>query len=257
MSERPGWLVYELGGLGAMLDGLRTAFAGGVGPQAIPVSQLLAFTPSAAHGVTGLVLAVFMLQWLIQVNADGTGYLAQRAMACRDDHEARRSAVIFTFAQIVLRSLIWLPIALGLLLLYPPQAALTAGEFVAQREATYVLGMAELLPSGMKGLMLAAMIAALASTVDTHLNWGASYWTNDIYARFLCRSRGRVLCRRPKRSTMPASSGSMVNQQVNSLLTRSLIKRIAATCRSSVAFAVVWPAGITTSASSGDRTPTR
>jgi len=183
--------VRELGGLGAMLEGLRAAFAHGVGPQAIPVSQLLAFTPSAAHGVTALVLAVFMLQWLIQVNADGTGYLAQRAMACRDDHEARRSAVIFTFAQVVLRSLIWLPIALGLLLLYPPQAALSAGEFVAQREATYVLGMAELMPAGMKGLMLAAMIAALASTVDTHLNWGASYWTNDIYARFLCRARGR------------------------------------------------------------------
>ena len=32
------------------------------------------------------------------------------------------------------------------------------------------------------------MLAALASTVDTHLNWGASYWTNDIYRRFICRA---------------------------------------------------------------------
>jgi solute:Na+ symporter, SSS family len=30
------------------------------------------------------------------------------------------------------------------------------------------------------------MLAALASTVDTHLNWGSSYWTNDIYKRFVC-----------------------------------------------------------------------
>ena len=38
------------------------------------------------------------------------------------------------------------------------------------------------------GLMLVGMLAALASTVDTHLNWGASYWTNDVYRRFICQS---------------------------------------------------------------------
>jgi SSS family solute:Na+ symporter len=54
--------------------------------------------------------------------------------------------------------------------------------------------MAEMLPSGVKGLMLTAMLAALASTVDTHLNWGASYWTNDLYKRFFCR---HVLKREP------------------------------------------------------------
>jgi SSS family solute:Na+ symporter len=47
------------------------------------------------------------------------------------------------------------------------------------------------MPVGMKGLMLTAMIAALASTIDTHLNWGAAYWTNDIYARFVARWLGK------------------------------------------------------------------
>ena len=46
--------------------------------------------------------------------------------------------------------------------------------------------MIELLPPGLLGLMLTGMLAALASTVDTHLNWGASYWTNDLFRRFLC-----------------------------------------------------------------------
>lgn len=36
--------------------------------------------------------------------------------------------------------------------------------------------------------MLTGMLAALASTVDTHLNWGASYWTNDLYKRFVMES---------------------------------------------------------------------
>ncbi len=40
--------------------------------------------------------------------------------------------------------------------------------------------------------MLTAMLAALASTVDTHLNWGASYWSNDLYRGLWAeRIRGR------------------------------------------------------------------
>jgi hypothetical protein len=31
------------------------------------------------------------------------------------------------------------------------------------------------------------LLAALASTLDTHLNWGASYWANDIYRRIICQ----------------------------------------------------------------------
>lgn len=185
-------VVEQVGGVGALADRLREAFDGGIGPSEMSPAQLLAFTPTAAYDVGALLLTVFLLQWLIQVNADGTGYLAQRAMACRDDAEARKAALVFTFAQVVLRSLVWLPIALGLLLLFPPEAAPGGAEYVAQREATYVRGMAELFPAGLKGLMLTAMIAALASTVDTHLNWGAAYWANDIYARFVCRWLGRA-----------------------------------------------------------------
>jgi SSS family solute:Na+ symporter len=188
------FVVHAVGGLDAMAARLHAAFAQGTGPVGMSADELLAFTPSAAHGVGALLIAVFALQWLIQVNADGTGYLAQRAMACRDEREATRAAVIFTFAQVVLRSLVWLPIALGLLLLFPPGGTFgSAGTeaYVAAREATYVRGIAELMPVGLKGLMLTAMIAALASTIDTHLNWGAAYWTNDIYARFVARWLGR------------------------------------------------------------------
>jgi hypothetical protein len=99
--------------------------------------------------------------------------------------------VVFTALQVLLRSLLWLPIALGLLLLYPPDPALSGQALVADREVTFVRGMVELLPSGARGLMLTAMLAALASTIDTHLNWGASYWTNDLYGRFWCQGLRR------------------------------------------------------------------
>ncbi len=186
--------VREAGGLAVLPSRIEALFAGG-GPGGIRPDEILAFTPGAARDASAAVLALFGLQWLIQINADGTGYLAQRSMACRSDADARTAAIVFTFTQILLRSLLWIPLALGLLVVFPPDvASLGAGGtssnpalLQAEREATYVRGMAELLPAGLRGLMVTGMLAALASTVDTHLNWGASYWTNDIYKRFVCQ----------------------------------------------------------------------
>ncbi len=180
------WAVVEqIGGLGALTERLHEQF-GVDGGNLITADQLLAFTPSGAKDATLLVILVYAFQWLLQMNADGTGYLAQRSMACRTDHDARIATVVFTMAQVVLRSVIWLPLALGLLLVFPPLPDAIGPELVAEREATFVRGIDELLGPGWKGLMLVGMLAALASTVDTHLNWGASYWTNDIYRRFIC-----------------------------------------------------------------------
>jgi Na+/proline symporter len=134
------------------------------------------------------------------MNSDGTGYLAQRSMACRTDRDARVAGVVFTWVQIFLRSLLWLAIAVGLLVLYPFTANQATGDgFAASREILFVTGIDDLLPPGIRGLMLVGLLAALASTVDTHLNWGASYWSNDIYDRLVCRHwrkrepRGREL----------------------------------------------------------------
>jgi solute:Na+ symporter, SSS family len=182
------WIVViEVGGLGSMGDQIRERFADG-GPGGIMPDQILAFDPSNAMEAGGWILLLFSLQWLIQLNADGTGYLAQRCMACRSEFDSKLAAVVFVATQILLRSLLWLPIGVGLLLLFPPDLSLPLETLKADREATFVLGIAELLPAGVKGLMVTGMLAALASTVDTHLNWGSSYWTNDIYKRFVCQA---------------------------------------------------------------------
>ena len=146
--------------------------------------QTLAFTPDLARDASAVVVGTIGLQWLAQMNADGTGYLAQRTMACRDDREARRAAIVFVVTQILLRSLLWLPIGIALLILYPIGADAVD---VAGREATFVQGIADHMPAGLRGLMLAGLLAALASTVDTHLNWGSSYFTNDLYRAIICR----------------------------------------------------------------------
>ena len=182
-----GYVLAEIGGLDALAERLSVLYSSEAGPGGMRSAQLLAFTPSQAKDVSVSFLAVLALQWLVQMNADGTGYLAQRSMACRSDLDAKRASVVFTVAQIVFRSLLWITIGLGLLVLLPPDPSLTGAALSADREASFVRGIAELLPPGLKGLMLTGMLAALASTVDTHLNWGASYWSNDIYRRFVCQ----------------------------------------------------------------------
>lgn len=174
-------VVRAVGGL----DALPARVGALLGPGG--AERILLFTPSRVNVESSAVLGVIGLQWLLQMNADGTGYLAQRAMACRDAREARIAVLVFTAAQILLRSLLWLPIGIGLLVLFPPDATLAGSALQADREGTFVRGSGELMPSGARGLMIAGLLAALASTLDTHLNWGASYWPHDLYARFLCR----------------------------------------------------------------------
>ena len=183
------------GGRDDMLSALREQY----GPER--AAEFLSFVPPASEALTPF-LVVIGLQWFFQVNSDGTGPLAQRTMASASDRDARTAAVVFTFAQIVLRSLLWLPIVIALLVIFPIAPGDTAGgavseQFIALRELAFARGIDELMPAGMRGLMLTALLAALASTLDTHLNWGASYWSNDLYkALWVERVRKRSASRR-------------------------------------------------------------
>jgi solute:Na+ symporter, SSS family len=194
------WVALsEVGGLGA-LPGRLEALLGADAPS------LVAFTPGEAREVSLVFVALLGIQWIAQMNADGTGYLAQRSMACRTERDAQQAGVVFALVQILLRSLLWVPLGLSLLVVFPPDPSMAPELLRAEREATYVRGISELLPLGLRGLMLTAMLAALASTVDTHLNWGASYWTNDLYRRFVC---GAWLKREPSdRSLVWVARGS-------------------------------------------------
>lgn len=56
---------------------------------------------------------------------------------------------------------------------------------LTDREMAYPLIMGKALPAGLLGLVVASLLAAFMSTIDTHTNWGASYLVNDVYRRFL------------------------------------------------------------------------
>ena len=185
------WFVLDhLGGIAALSERLVDIYGAEL------AAQLSSFSPFHLEALLPF-FAVIALQWVFQMNSDGTGYLAQRSMACSSDRQARIAAFTFTWLQILLRSLVWIIVALGLLIIYPfqPEQMLApSNSFVATRELVFVNGIDDLLPVGARGIMLTGLLAALASTLDTHLNWGASYWSNDLYKAFVCR---RMLKREP------------------------------------------------------------
>jgi len=124
-------------------------------------------------------LVLVSLMWWASHNADGGGYLIQRMAAARDERHARAATLWFVVATNALRYWPWIVVALCSLVLFP-----TVPEGMTE-ESAYPLVMLEVLGPGLLGLLLVSFFAAFMSTIDTHLNWGASYLVNDIYRRFL------------------------------------------------------------------------
>ena len=184
-------LVGEAGGLATLTDKVTQLYPplpdGVVADGYNEAGSLLSFSPGFGAAVMPFLI-LLGLQWFFQINADGTGYLAQRSMACKDEKQATIAGVVFTWLQIFVRSLPWLLIGVALLVLYPftPSDTQVDG-FTGSRERLFVVAIHDYMPPGLLGILLVALLAALASTLDTHMNWGASYWSNDIYKRAICQ----------------------------------------------------------------------
>jgi len=65
--------------------------------------------------------------------------------------------------------------------------AIEAGKVLARTdsESAYVVMMMRFLPAGLLGLVVASLLAAFMSTIDTHLNLASSFFVNDVYRRFM------------------------------------------------------------------------
>jgi len=118
------------------------------------------------------------LTWWASHNADGGGYIIQRMAACRTERDAFKATLWFNVANYAVRVWPWILVALASLVLFPELPA-------AQAKLGYPMVLDTLLGPGLKGLLLVSFLAAFMSTIDTHLNWGASYLVNDLYKRFL------------------------------------------------------------------------
>jgi len=180
--------VQSVGGLDAMARaaeahfGSRDAAFGVIPPTDkawLPVSTLLVF-----------LSVQWWAAWYPGAEPGGGGYVAQRILAAKDERHGLLATLWFNVAHYALRPWPWILVGFVALIRYPG---------LANPEEGYVRVMVDVLPSPLRGLLIATFAAAYMSTIGTHLNWGASYLVNDVYLRFIkpeASDRARVIASR-------------------------------------------------------------
>ena len=116
--------------------------------------------------------------WYPGSEPGGGGYIAQRMMSAKNEKHSLFATLWFTVAHYCVRPWPWIIVGLVSVIMFPDLPA-------SQKEDGFIYVMQEVLPIGIKGLLLAAFLAAYMSTLSTHLNWGSSYILNDFYKRFI------------------------------------------------------------------------
>ncbi|NJC26815.1 sodium:solute symporter family protein [Neolewinella antarctica] len=127
--------------------------------------------------------------WYPGAEPGGGGYVAQRMLAAKNERHAVGATLLFNAFHYALRPWPWILIALASIVVFPDIASLQAAfpdidPGTVKDDLAYP-AMLSYLPSGLLGLVIASLIAALMSTLSTHLNWGSSYIVNDWYQRFI------------------------------------------------------------------------
>ena len=175
--------LHAAGGMTALLEQL----------QALQRPELLSLVPwtwddAGFHWLQGSGISIPMftayiaVQWWSFRRSDGGGEFIQRMLATRDEQQARLAGWVFLVVNYLVRSWLWIVVALAALVLLPAGADLELG---------YPALAVQLLPPVALGLVVISLVAAFMSTVSTSVNWGASYLTHDLYQRFVRPAAGQ------------------------------------------------------------------
>jgi solute:Na+ symporter, SSS family len=192
--------VAKIGGMDALQAHLQTVEQN-VRQTGVQTSNPLAFLPDFHLGMmssalwTLPVLTFFVylcmqwwLAWYPGAEPGGGGYVAQRMFSAKDEKNSLGATLWFNIAHYALRPWPWIVTGLVAIAVYSPNGGIHPNTAFAQNpEQGYVMVLRDYLPPALRGLMVAAFLAAFMSTVGTQLNWGCSYLVNDLYKRFIVR----------------------------------------------------------------------
>jgi len=195
-------LVYcVIGGLWAVVitDFLQAAIL-------MPFTIVMLFASLAkVGGVSGLVAGLppettslalpleygwgYVLCWTVMVSFGyNTSAMAQRYFSVEDEHASRKIALL-CFGLFLLGAVVWFVPPLAMRVLHPDLAAIWPG-LANPHESAYALAALTLLPSGLVGIMLAAMLSSTMSNLSGVLNMHAAIISKDIFPTLFPRRAG-------------------------------------------------------------------
>jgi len=130
------------------------------------------------YNLIGLATMFYLLRSTIDGMCGSGGYMVQRFYAAKNEREVGLLSVFW----ISLLSFRW-PFVMCIAILGISYSA--SGKVIENPEVVLPTVLMELFPAGIKGILVAGLMAAAMSTYVAIVNSGAAYWVNDIYQRFL------------------------------------------------------------------------
>ncbi|MEA2062685.1 MAG: sodium/solute symporter [Gemmatimonadota bacterium] len=109
----------------------------------------------------------------------GNQAIVQRTLGARNEHEAKKSVLLASFLKL------FIPV----ILIAPGLAGIVLHPSLGNGDDIYPTLIHDLLPPGLTGIVFAAFLAALMSSVDSYLNSASTLWTKDIYEKFIMPGR--------------------------------------------------------------------
>lgn len=177
--------AYAVDSVGGIAE-LRSKLLAEYGPER--VENIYSFFP--AMDSPWMPVATFLVYLSVPWWGDCNGFAAQRMFSTRSERDSRLAVIWYSVAHFVLRPWPWILVGMVAMVYYP---------HLEDPESGYPKLLMAILPLGMKGVLIASLLAAFMSTVDTHLNWNASYLVMDIYKRFIAPDANEAQCVRISR----------------------------------------------------------
>ena len=142
--------------------------------------SLLWFIPDLHHfslTVFGFIVYITVSWWAAVPSG---GYYVQRLLACKTEKDSMLAFLLFNILHFIVRSWPWVLVGTLSIIYFPS---------LADPESAFPEMINKFLPVGLKGAMVASLLAAFMSTLDTQLNWGTSYLINDLYEPYIAPAK--------------------------------------------------------------------
>jgi SSS family transporter len=131
------------------------------------------------YNLFGIAIMFYLFKVTLEGSSGTGGYMIQRYFAAKSDREAGLLSLFWTF----LLAFRWpLIAAFAVLGVY---YGITTGQVIADPELVLPTVIKTYVPTGVKGLLIAGLMAAAMSTFDSTVNAGAAYWVKDLYQTYL------------------------------------------------------------------------
>ncbi len=130
------------------------------------------------YNLFGIAIIFYLIKVTIEGSGGTSGYMIQRYYAARSDRETGLLSLFWTF----LLSFRW-PFIAAIAIMGISYGA--SNGVISDPEKVLPVVVSEMVPMGIKGLLVAGLMAAAMSTFDSTVNAGAAYWVKDIYQAYI------------------------------------------------------------------------